>query len=624
MATRLSILSPEPEVGAEEWRSERYANEFDASHSTGPTGIGLGPIRSRFFGRERWPIDTPERIFQYRKFVQLMIDRIRGGDSDDVETRQFTNLIDFPDGWQYIFPTFKMLPELTEPGPLAMNEQMAILVAHVKNFINAKEKKSIELIDYRPSGQPNSSKSAEAIKADVRDKVAKLLFGTNDESIATPAMKRLLTSWVDLGYPDKALEQMVNMDSRRGRRIYRDSLGLPYGLREQRLGSRPPGRQTQKKTPPDPGQPTCNGIHSSLKEPAESALKKHPPDPERPTSNMLPGQRAQSALSQQISSNHPMEFTKKNSLGTYTPGDSDSPPTSDDPPEDPLSESIESNLDTHTKSEPQRPNLWNFVSIYSPDYRKDIGPIPRESHGNTYYYKCDQPIPVLNEVTRDGTVVMKGFARQKPAISEAILKVSPAPDGPVVAAHERERVARWRRKIEEARNRKRQAANGGNDGATEEAQQRQDLAANVNGENSCAIEDTTSESEREVEIGKKTRTPKSDQTPTSILSSPSTAAPTLTGSGSPRATEAGLNDGVNLEQVNQLLEDSNGVEQETTNDGVRVPNDESPHTAYGNELKREYAKLQAKAEGVTAPEENVSNEPAPEGSVNGYDAGLSA
>ncbi|KAL8776357.1 MAG: hypothetical protein Q9213_008299 [Squamulea squamosa] len=609
MATRLAILTPELEVNAEASRSEQNTTGFDVSHSTGPLGIGLGPIRSRFLGRERWPLDTPERIFQYRKFVQVMIDRIRGGESNDVETRQFTHLIDFPDGWQYIFPTFKMLSELAEPGPLAMNEQMAVLVAHVKNFIDAKEKERIELVEYKPRGQPKPLKSAEAIKADVRDKVAKLLFGTKDESIATPAMKRLLTSWVDLGYPDKALEQITNTDSKRGRMINRDSLGLPYGLREQRSSSRYSGRQTQKKTPPDPGQPTRNGRHSSMMEPAGFTPNKHPPDSERPTPKISPGQHAQYVLSQQISSNHPTELTKKNSLGTYTPADSDSPPTSDDPPEDPHWESAESGSDTHNEYKPQKASFWDFVNTYKPDpdYREDVGPIPREIHANTYYVR-KQATPILNEVTRCGTVVMKGFARQNPAISKAILKgiyKSAVAFSAVVAAQEQERMARWRHKIEEARYQKRPAAN-------------------VNDENSCAIEDTTSESEREVEIGKKTKTPKSDRTPTSILSNSSTAAPTLTGPGSPRATEAGLDNGVNLEQVNQLLEDSDGAGRENTNDGVRVPSDESPHTAYRNELKREYAKLQAKTEGASAPEKSASNEPALEGSVEGYDAGPSA
>ncbi|KAI4282341.1 MAG: hypothetical protein L6R38_003021 [Xanthoria sp. 2 TBL-2021] len=187
----------------------------------------------------------------------------------------------------------------------------------------------------------------------------------------------------------------------------------------------------------------------------------------------------------------------------------------------------------------------------------------------------------------------------------------------MVDAHQEELVAKRRQEIQEARQKKERAANGEDDHAIEEARRKEELAASVNGEYGCAIEDTTSESERELEIGKKTKTPRSDRTPTLLRSSSSTGPPTLTIPGSPKATRAGISKGVNLEQVNQILQNSDGVEQETTIDGVQVSSHVSQKTAWLDYLKStaEYAKERAKAEGVVL---------GPEGSVNGYHAGPSA
>ena len=76
---------------------------------------------------------------------------------------------------------------------------MGKLVGHVKYILDVKEKKRIE----NRAQQPKLPQTAEAITADAREKVAKLLFGPKGESNVTPAMERLLTSWVDMGYPGK-------------------------------------------------------------------------------------------------------------------------------------------------------------------------------------------------------------------------------------------------------------------------------------------------------------------------------------------------------------------------------------------------------------------------------------
>lgn len=143
---------------------------------------------------------------------------------------------------------------------------------------------------------------------------------------------------------------------------------------------------------------------------------------------------------------------------------------------------------------------------------------------------------------------------------------------------------------------------------TEEARHKKELAASVNGENGCAIEDTTSESEREIEIRKKTKTPRSHRTSTLRQSDSSTDPPTLTLSSSPKATITGISKGVNLEQVNRILQDSGGLKQESSIDGLRASSHVSSKAPWLDYLKStaEYAKERANAEGIFGPGEIVN------------------
>ncbi len=78
---------------------------------------------------------------------------------------------------------------------------MAILLSHVESTLIIKQKERLERTANKLARQPKPRQNAEAITADVREKVAKLLFGPRGESNASPSMRRLLASWVELGYP---------------------------------------------------------------------------------------------------------------------------------------------------------------------------------------------------------------------------------------------------------------------------------------------------------------------------------------------------------------------------------------------------------------------------------------
>ncbi|CAO1603655.1 hypothetical protein XANCAGTX0491_007234 [Xanthoria calcicola] len=614
MDDRQSSLSSERDVGAKPSQSGQGTDQLNASPSTDPDGVGLGPIDPRFLARKTWPLDTPERISQYHKFVRLMINRIRAGESNDADSKLFTDLIDHPDDRQYILSTSGMLPELDEPGPLATNPQMTMLVGHIKNILDVEEKERIRRMGEDPPQHPTAPQTAEAIAADKREKVAKLLFGPKGESNATPAMKRLLTSWVSMGYPGEALEIIMDQDSKRGRGQVRDKIGLPHGLRERRSRSRYPNRAAQKDIAPVLRATSRNALHRcqplrsghpSSAEDAEVA-KKVSRRLTKPAPSTL--QQSQPSPPDTTSSIEPVGFTKKNAHGTYVPGDSDSPPTSDDPPDDLLWEVTESDHDSVDEPEATttgapRVSFWDFVSTHSPDYREDIGPLPRKLHCNAHV-ESTRPASVSTRVTHDGTVVTEGFARPKPEISDAILKEIDSTQVKyqrMVDVYQEAMVAKRRQETEEARKKKH---------ATEEARHKKELAASVNGENGCAIEDTTSESEREIEIRKKTKTPRSHRTSTLLQSNSSTGPPTLTLSSSLKATRTGISKGVNLEQVNRILQDSGGITQESSIDGVRASSHVSSKAPWLDYLKStaEYAKERANADGIFGPG----------GIVNGY------
>ncbi|KAL8868046.1 MAG: hypothetical protein Q9198_008311, partial [Flavoplaca austrocitrina] len=342
-----------------------HTDRLHASPSTEPTGVGLGPIDPRFLARETWPLHSQERIFQYHKFTQLMIHRIRSGESNDQETKMFIDLIDYPNNEQYLVPASGMLSELVEPGPLKINEQMTMLVGHVKTILHAKEEEHVRHAALNPRDQPEPMQTADDATADARDKLARLLFGSKGESNATPAMKRLLTSWLSMGYPGKALEHLMEQDSKRGRGKTRDSLGFPYRSR-----SRYPSRRVQKEDSPDAQKPKLNTPqgnqpldHSSSIEDSGCA-RKFPLHPKKPTPNTpqklhSPSSDSAATLIETAGS------TKKNGHGTYTPGDSDSPPTSDDPPEDLLWELTDLDRDSSgdskaTDTEEPRVSFWDF------------------------------------------------------------------------------------------------------------------------------------------------------------------------------------------------------------------------------------------------------------------------
>ena len=221
----------------------------------------------------------------------------------------------------------------------------------------------------------------------------------------------------------------MEQDSKRGRGKTRDSLGFPH-----RSSSRYPSRRVQKESSPDAQKPKLNTPqgnqplnHSSSIEDSKCA-RKFPLHPKKPTPN-TPQKLHSSSSDSAATLIEAAGSTKKNGHGTYTPGDSDSPPTSDDPPEDLLWELTDLDRNSSgdskaTDTEEPRVSFWDFVSTHSPEYRGNVGPLPRTPRGKSRV-RWNRPVSVSTRVTNDGTIVMEGFAGQIPTTSRAVLKVRP-------------------------------------------------------------------------------------------------------------------------------------------------------------------------------------------------------
>lgn len=79
---------------------------------------------------------------------------------------------------------------------------MTTLLQHIQKMMDARQRQQYANLDEQQQpGRSKPSVTAEAVNIETGAKLAKLLFGPGGEANATPAMSRLLDSWVELGYP---------------------------------------------------------------------------------------------------------------------------------------------------------------------------------------------------------------------------------------------------------------------------------------------------------------------------------------------------------------------------------------------------------------------------------------
>ncbi|KAL9026516.1 MAG: hypothetical protein Q9196_004833 [Gyalolechia fulgens] len=363
------------------------------------TGVGLGPIDAKFLTRQAWPIHNAEQMIQYRKFVQLMIHRIRAGESNDGETERFTTIFDWTNNWIYVFPVLGMLPELDDGGPLPMNDQMNMLIDHVGRVVDAKDLERMKIEEQ--SREPKPPMTEKAVTEEVRCKIARLLLGPEGEANASSAMKRLLSSWVEVGYPREVIQQALD-DTGKGKTMARDNLGLPTGLGE-------PGSTNH--------HPGAIGIPAPL--------------------TADPSQRARTSLTKFLpchsvpaeygSSEGPVERRSNTSYRKFPPTAGESSAEFSDSPPKTLLQSRTKKI-SHAPVRNSAPDqsegessFWHFHKSHKYDYEKYLQPVTGADR-LLPQLDAEKQTPVSTEITKEGIIVAKGFDKPPVAESHAMLK----------------------------------------------------------------------------------------------------------------------------------------------------------------------------------------------------------
>ncbi|KAL9598050.1 MAG: hypothetical protein Q9219_004744 [cf. Caloplaca sp. 3 TL-2023] len=401
MDSRLSILSPPPNFTATSMRREEAQTshhqhpyslaEFPNHRSPGLSlGLNLGPIDPKILRREAWPLHTAQEMIQYRKFTRLMINRIRVGESDDEDIGRFTNMFGGVEGWVYALPALGMLPELEENGPEPQNGQMSRFLQQVKNIVKARDRERIAELDKDSSGHGKPPLTVDYILRNMRANMAKLLFGSDDENRAAPAMKRLLTSWVETGYPGH---------DKRGSSL-RASRDVPFGLGEQHFLQNtpktkgnsapiavPPGRQSPKPCPID---------FPTLLEPNKSGLSDSPEKPEQKTfGRQVPTSILDSSPELLEERPSPEKQVKHDDSTITLSGGGSNPPNS----------------------------FWHFHRSHQYDYEKYIRPVTEADRIRPCPDK-KKKTPISTKKTKEGTLVATGFQKPDPKESDEMLKAA--------------------------------------------------------------------------------------------------------------------------------------------------------------------------------------------------------
>ncbi|KAL8698986.1 MAG: hypothetical protein Q9201_006268 [Fulgogasparrea decipioides] len=422
MDNRQPILSPSPDASArvspDEQNTEPEIPIIEGQFQSGKppypcyfTGIGLGTMDPQFLIRESWPLHTVQGQIQYRKFVQTMINRVRAGESNDAETCQFLDMFGTLGDWAYLTSILDngMLPELGENGyyltgverPVPTNVQMTSLIKHVQQMIDAKEHERLKRIGKKHTPQVKHPQTAESVTAEVREHIARLLFGPTGEANATPAMKRLLASWVEMGYPIKVIQETMNKRDRIGKTMSRDSLGLPRGLGDRSSYSpKYQNSEAQRKLAP---------VYVESSRRPRGPIEKAPTEPHSPAKGV----------------NKSAEHTKEQSQRTDGHGYS-SVELEDSPPE-----SLSGELKGKGKDAAGRKcsnleiahgrGFRDFEKVAIFDYQQYIRP-PTNRGRIDDQSRVLEPAPSTKEMTTEGTVVMKGFEKPSPLTSDAMLK----------------------------------------------------------------------------------------------------------------------------------------------------------------------------------------------------------
>ena len=281
------------------------------------------------------------------------------------------------------------------------------------------EKVKLEVVEQRAVDVSETAQAtAVSEAAEVREKMAKLMFGPDGEKYANAGMKRLLTSSIEMGYPIQgirmfdlprsirrtnnhltiAMAEAIEEQEKTGRPVPKDTLGLPvippaepptvrHSRKAQRILTKVQMEaRAGRYGPVDAGQ--IIPITEMSPESEAVALARFPP----------PG-LSQSETTQKGS-------PRSNDKGVAAGKDSGTSPVLG-----------------------HRASFWKFERTHAHDYDQYIDPINSDDRANQTdepQYKSVAELEAEESAARKGKgpIVVKGFNPPSPAESRAMLKVN--------------------------------------------------------------------------------------------------------------------------------------------------------------------------------------------------------
>ncbi|KAL8946401.1 MAG: hypothetical protein Q9222_007204 [Ikaeria aurantiellina] len=287
---------------------------------------------------------------------------------------------------------------------------MSKLVDHVRNITETKEAQRLREITGEQPSQKTSPPGPESFAEEIREKFAKLLFGRYGEMNATPAMKRMLDSWLELGYPISALQRFRDKEDRTGRVLSRDSLGLPSLMRE---------RQKKLQMAPKPKPvPVIVKYDRHYWGPIEKA-----PQPEYPLGSSRNPLQPKQAPVQAIIPRRARDPTDRGYDSVELEERSPEPvPVPEDESPSSAGRSRRTSSTTGSRAtSPGIPTFWDFERTHRTDYENCLYPMTEEELSKTRVH-CQPKESLSPEITDEGITVVRGFKKPPPAESHAMLK----------------------------------------------------------------------------------------------------------------------------------------------------------------------------------------------------------
>lgn len=137
-----------------------------------------------------------------------------------------------------------------------------------------------------------------------------------------------------------------------------------------------------------------------------------------------------------ISTDEEKERVAKTSGRQFPPTASNPDPYLTDSPTDSLCDEIQERIngdssatdDAELTTEDAKKDFWHFERVHAHDYDKYIAPLTEADRTAVRAHWSQPNGPVSTTTTKDGIIVMRGFGKPPPEVSDRMLKVNPTPD----------------------------------------------------------------------------------------------------------------------------------------------------------------------------------------------------